>query len=124
MEYIENFKYNLKESFHLDMHQGFRLLIIIAGYLLLRTQLQKLLANREIKRKLEQDKAKEERKREKLVENPDQEPEAETTAFGWGEKTRQRARRQEQLLQERVEQMQREQAGGDDDKDIADLLEE
>ncbi|AAS53426.1 AFR055Wp [Eremothecium gossypii ATCC 10895] len=124
MEYIENFKYNLKESFHLDLHQGFRLLIIVAGYMLLRTQLQKILANRELKRKLAQDQAEEKRKRERLVEDPNQAPEAESTPFGWGEKARLRARRQEQLLQERAEQLQHEQAGADEDKDIEDLLEE
>ncbi|AMD19376.1 HBR475Cp [Eremothecium sinecaudum] len=109
---------------NMDFQTFMRLVIIIGGYALLRGHLQKYLSNRELKRKANIDEKEIAKKQlDDLVEDPNQQVESSTTAFGWGEKTRERVRKQEKILQEQIEKLKQNQGNEDDDEDIEDLLE-
>lgn len=123
MELVDRVSNNLYDTFaDLDAKKVLRLVIIVGGYILIRN-----LASRELaKRKLQSEVRKDERnmsdnKARDLVDNP----EAETTAtqFGWGNKTRQRVKKQEDMLAKMIERAQMEKDQGEDDlADIEDLL--
>lgn len=123
MELVDRVSNNLYDTFaDLDAKKVLRLVIIVGGYILIRN-----LASRELaKRKLQSEVRKDERdmsdnKARDLVDNP--EAEATATQFGWGNKTRQRVKKQEDMLAKMIERAQMEKDQGDDDlADIEDLL--
>ncbi|AET40756.1 Pga2p Ecym_6381 [Eremothecium cymbalariae DBVPG len=127
MDLLENIKKNLIGSFDIDVRSSLRLVVIVGGYILIRNHVQKIIANRELKRKLKEDEDSLSTDRmNSLVEDPDKESESTTTAFGWGETTRMKVKKQEKLLEEKLQTLRKRQGNidDDDDKDIEDLLED
>ncbi|SCV02902.1 LAME_0H06128g1_1 [Lachancea meyersii CBS 8951] len=126
MELLNNAYHHLYDSIAgLDAQHIIRLVIIVGGYALLRNLAQKHLAKRQLERKVrEGEQAKAEQKLEELVDDPKGEETASANAFGWGNKTRQRVKRQEKILEERIQELQKYQGNLDDDQDIAHLLED
>ncbi|CEP61839.1 Pga2p LALA0_S04e01882g [Lachancea lanzarotensis] len=126
MELLDNAYQTLYASVaSLDAQRIIRLVIIVGGYALLRNLAQRHLAKRQLDRKVREGQlAKDEKRVEELVDDPNSAQSAESNAFGWGNKTRQRVKRQEKLLEERIEELQKYQGNLDDDQDIADLLED
>lgn len=113
----------------IDYQQGLRLVIIVGGYMLLRRLAQRELAKRQLASQVQRD---QERKQEKLIDRPEEEATttsvaAEPETFGWGNKTRYRVKKQQELLGQAIDNLkkkQQHQAGYDSDEDIADLLED
>ncbi|SCU87802.1 LAFA_0E08900g1_1 [Lachancea sp. 'fantastica'] len=126
MELLDNAYHTLYASIaSLDAQRIIRLIIVVGGYALLRNLAQRHLAKRQLDRKVREGEAvKAEQKLEDLVDDPKSAKAADSNAFGWGNKTRQRVKRQEKMLEERIEELQKYQGNLDDDQDIADLLED
>lgn len=94
----------------LDIYHVIRLVVIVGGYLILRTRAQEWMKTRQLKAQLEDDKAK---RAEGLVERPEDEltrlqPVDHDVAeqdgnWGWGKSTRTRARKLQREFEETVE---------------------
>lgn len=121
MELLDRVGTNIYDTFaDIDSKKALRIVIIAGGYILIRNLVSRELA----KRKLQSEVRKDERelsdnKGRNLIDNP----EAETTAtqFGWGNRTRQRVKKQEDLLAKMVERAQAEK--DQDEDDLADIQE-
>lgn len=137
MELVENVKQRaLTRLQSIDHKQAFRLVIIVGGYILLRRLVQRELAKRQLASQI---KADNERKRDNLIDRPEDDPTTTTvkepTAFGWGNKTRYRVQKQQEMLGKAIDNLKEKQKrqnasatgtayNADSDDDIADLLEE
>lgn len=109
---------------NIDIYRFIRPLVIISGYLLLRSHIQKYLSMREFRNKFKKDEQEiSKRSVDRLVEIPEEDSCAKVSAFGWGEKTRERVRKQERMLQDRIDQLNKNQGNSEDDDDIESLLE-
>ncbi|SCU85580.1 LADA_0D08372g1_1 [Lachancea dasiensis] len=126
MDLLQNSFQNVYDSFaNLDFQHAIRLVIIVGGYVLLRNLAQRHLAKKQLENKVrEGEKLRAEERQEKLVEDPNSVASVNENAFGWGNKTRQRVKRQEKILEERIDELKKYQGNLDDDEDIADLLED
>ena len=119
------FKTTYDSFANLDAAHAIRLVIVVGGYILMRNLAQKQLAKKQLETKLRQgEEAKALEKQKELVADPKDEDHAQDNAFGWGNKTRKRVKRQEKILEERIEELKKYQGSLDDDKDIEDLLED
>ncbi|CDK25322.1 unnamed protein product [Kuraishia capsulata CBS 1993] len=103
-----------------------RLISIIGGYIFLRQILLRDIKRRQLKAQLDSDNK---QKQADLIDNPNDLAkatgvQASDQIWGWGKSTRQRAKRQEKIVQEMLERdATRNNGDYDSDEDIADLLE-
>ncbi|CCK72022.1 Pga2p KNAG_0I02360 [Huiozyma naganishii CBS 8797] len=114
-----------------DVYKLLRLVIVVGGYMLIRTLVQRDLAKRQLKRQLEQDKL---RKEGAPATEPAMESakgpaaasssSSELSQFGWGNKTRVRVKQQQELLASAIDKLREGQFDSQRDDDIADLLED
>ncbi|EJS42003.1 YNL149C [Saccharomyces arboricola H-6] len=110
-----------------DYKHFIRLVIIVGGYLLVRNIASRELAKKQLAAQVEKDKREKEEKRSKeLIDKPGEPAVGETTSFGWGKKTRQRVKKQQELFENALEEAKKRQQGmdPDSDADIEELLEE
>ncbi|CCD25624.1 Pga2p NDAI_0F03060 [Naumovozyma dairenensis CBS 421] len=107
-----------------DAKKGIRLVIVVGAYIFIRNYVAKELAKKQLERQAREDEHRiSKEKKEKLIDVPEDEKKSETTAFGWGNKTRRRVKKQEEILEKAVENLQRRQLDDEDsDADIQDLL--
>ncbi|ONH69430.1 Processing of GAS1 and ALP protein 2 [Cyberlindnera fabianii] len=128
MDVVTNFIEKLTKPFQeMDLQHGIRLIIIIGGYWFLRQAAQRYLAKRQLEQQVEADKqGKTQQNLQQYMDGDNDDESATTTGteakWGWGKKTRKNVKKQQQILQETLENMHA--AAQDDDKDIADLLED
>ncbi|CAH03088.1 Pga2p [Kluyveromyces lactis] len=128
MEVLQNLKTNLYQTFDIDLQHAIRLIVIVGGYFFLRQIAQRELAKRQLKNQLAE-------KDDEAIRSvaagtsdgstADQgESSANGSSFGWGNRTRQRVKKQEELLESEIQRLQENGAVLDpeDDKDIEDLL--
>lgn len=118
---------NVYETFaDFDLKQGLRLVAIVGGYVLIRNLAQRELAKRKLQNHVREDERELSEKRGRdLIDHPEEETVSSTTQFGWGNKTRQRVKKQEEVFTKMVERAQEQQVQGDNDlEDIEDLLED
>lgn len=119
------YNYVEKDSFH----KYLRLTIIVCFYVLARTYYSSYAKNKEISRKLEEDKIEKETRKEReqaKVEDEMTKLDEEARTFGWGKTTRRNVKRQTRELEDRVEELREYHQGTYDaaeDHDIDDLLE-
>ncbi|SCU80212.1 LAMI_0B01222g1_1 [Lachancea mirantina] len=127
MEIVERVYNNVVDTFAgLDPLHVIRLVVIVGGYIMMRNVAQKYLAKKQLEHKLKESEAAKQNGQsvnDSTTELLDAADESDAT-FGWGKKTRKRVQKQQQLLEERLEELKRMQGEQDDDKDIEDLLEE
>lgn len=138
MDLLENIKHRaITRIQSIDHKQAFRLVIIIGGYILIRRLVQRELAKRQLANQI---KADQERKKNQLIEGTDSlyndsKDDKEPTAFGWGNKTRYRVKKQQEMLGQAIDNLKKKQQQQqkqqyttayheDSDEDIADLLED
>lgn len=132
MDLLENIKHRaITRIQSIDHKQAFRLVIIIGGYILIRRLVQRELAKRQLANQI---KADQERKKNQLIEGTDSlyndsKDDKEPTAFGWGNKTRYRVKKQQEMLGQAIDNLKKKQQyttayHEDSDEDIADLLED
>lgn len=133
MDLLENIKQRaITRIQSIDHKKALRLVIIIGGYILIRRLIQRELAKRQLANQLQADK---ERKKNKLIDNTDDlysgqgKDNKEPTAFGWGNKTRYRVKKQQEMLGQAIDNLKKRQQyttayDEDSDHDIADLLED
>ncbi|KAK5781730.1 hypothetical protein RI543_000916 [Arxiozyma heterogenica] len=136
MDLLENIKHRaIARIQSIDHKQFFRLVIIIGGYILLRRLAQRELAKRQLANQI---KADQKRKKNQLMEGTDElyndgKHDKEPTAFGWGNKTRYRVKKQQEMLGQAIDNLKKRQQqqqqystayNDDSDEDIADLLED
>lgn len=117
----------LKTFEDFDIYKGIRLVIIVGGYLLVRNYVAREMAKKQLERQVRDDERMlSDNKKKNLVDDPETEKMAQSTQFGWGNKTRKRVKKQQEMLQKAIEQIKKEKkfAGEDSDEDIADLLED
>ncbi|KOG97015.1 Processing of GAS1 and ALP protein 2 [Saccharomyces pastorianus] len=110
-----------------DYKHFIRLVMIVGGYMLVRNIASRELAKKQLAAQVEHDKReKEEKRSEELIDKLDGPSVAETTSFGWGKKTRQRVKKQQELFEKALEEAKQKQQGRDPDSDadIEELLEE
>ncbi|CUS22336.1 LAQU0S05e03092g1_1 [Lachancea quebecensis] len=126
MDFFNRAYQNLYDTFAgIDAAHAIRLVIIVGGYLLFRNLTQKHLAKKQLEQKLRKsEEAKAAEKQKELVADPQDDETIQDNAFGWGNKTRKRVKRQEKILEERLQELEKLQGSQDDDKDIEDLLED
>lgn len=122
-----SFIYNYVEK---DSFQKYlRLTVIVCFYVMLRTYYSSYAKNKEISRKLEEDKREKETRKERehaKVESEMNLLDEEARTFGWGKTTRRNVKRQTRELEDRVEELREYHQGTYDaaeDHDIEDLLE-
>lgn len=127
MEVVDRFRNNFYDTFaEMSVTKGLRLVVIIGGYILIRNLVSRELA----KRKLQSEVRKDERelsdnKGKDLVDNPEEDATTTNIEYGWGNRTRQRVKKQEDMLAKMVERAQIEKDQNEDDlADIQDLLQE
>jgi len=134
---VDRIVYNLKATWdELTLHKWIRIVIIVGGYLLLRPYLMKLTGSEQMKQ--HENEEKEANKRAVLSPNDlrggkakVQIPTAdaddvaeEVTGSEWGTKARKRQRQMLKKILSAEEQRLAEAQGDEDDKDIAEFLEE
>lgn len=127
MELVDRVMNNVYETFaDFDLKQGLRLVAIVGGYVLIRNLAQRELAKRKLQNHVREDERELSEKRGRdLIDHPEEETVSSTTQFGWGNKTRQRVKKQEEVFTKMVERAQEQQVQGDNDlEDIEDLLED
>ncbi|VEU21438.1 DEKNAAC102564 [Brettanomyces naardenensis] len=108
----------------IDVYRIIQLVIIIGGYVVMRQRFVAYMKTRKLKQKLQKDK---EQKAENLIDRPEDlasDPiSTSERSWGWGKPTRKIVRRQQQLLEERLEETAgRQQGDVDSDEDIKELL--
>lgn len=124
---IFEFMYNYVDQDNFKKY--FRLIMIVCVYLFMRTWYTNFAKQKEIQRKLEEDKLykeekakREQEEKEQKIENVEQEAQS----FGWGKTTRRNVKRQEQILEEKIKEVNEANQSAYDaaeDHDIDDLLE-
>ncbi|SCU95995.1 LANO_0E12112g1_1 [Lachancea nothofagi CBS 11611] len=126
MDLLDNAYHNVYDSIaSLDFQHVVRLVIVIGGYALMRNLAQRHLAKKHLERKVREGQAdKAEQRQKDLVADPEGAESASDNAFGWGNKTRKRVKTQHKLLEEKIDELKKNQGSLDDDKDIEDLLED
>lgn len=122
-----------------DVYQLIRLVIIIGGYVFLRTRVSDYLKQQQLKTKIDQDK---ELKSQKLIDDPTGEvAEAEAEAlfpdsegisrsekgWGWGKSTRRKVKKQQTIFEKEIEKaavdaQRKLETGYDSDDEIKELL--
>ena len=117
----------------IDYQQGLRLVINVGGYILIRRLVQRELAKKQLESQIKRDKK---RKQNELIEKPEDDgtttiANEEPTTFGWGNKTRYRNKKQQEMLGQAIDNLKKRQQrqnnsefNADSDEDIADLLED
>ncbi|QLG74185.1 hypothetical protein HG535_0G00690 [Zygotorulaspora mrakii] len=126
MEFVDKIRDNIYDTFaDIDAKKGMRLVIIVGGYILIRNLAQRELAKRKLQSQVREDeKSLSEKKGENLIDRP-REVASTATEFGWGNKTRKRVKKQEEVFSKMVERAQLQQLEGENDlNDIEDLLED
>lgn len=126
MDFVNRVYNNIADTFGgIDASHAIRLVMVVGGYILLRNLAQRELAKRQLEDQIKKSQEKKEEERLKELAPDLNDPEAiEDNTFGWGKKTRKRVKRQQKILEERLEELQQYQGSQDDDKDIEDLLED
>lgn len=127
MELVDRVRNNLYDTFaDFDTKKGLRLVILIGGYILIRNLASRELAKRKLKNEVRKDERDlSDKNIKELVDDPDAEGASSATPFGWGNMTRQRVKKQEELFTKVVERAQLQQEQGDDDfADIEEFLED
>lgn len=119
---------------NIDPKKGLRLIIIAGAYMLLRGLVTRDQNRRQLARQVrEQEERVKKERQETLLERPDELDVSKTTSseFGWGKKTRQRVKKQQQVFERAVDDLKRQQelqlagVGRDDsDAEIEELLED
>lgn len=124
-----------------DVYQLIRLVIIIGGYVFLRTRVSDYLKQQQLKTKVEQDR---DLKAQKLIDDPTGEvAEAEAEAlfpnnegisrsekgWGWGKSTRRKVKKQQAIFEKEIEKaavdaQRKLETGYDSDEEIKELLQE
>lgn len=124
MEIVERLKRNLAQTLDIDLQHAIRLVVIVGGYFFIRQIAQRELAKKDLKNKLKDDEdLTAQNNLNNLLEKPEDSSAATTSSsFGWGKKTRQRVKLQEQILEAELQKLQENNQDSDDDKDIEDLL--
>ncbi|CDO92019.1 unnamed protein product [Kluyveromyces dobzhanskii CBS 2104] len=128
MEVLQNIKTNLYQTFDIDLLHAIRLIVIVGGYFIVRQIAQRELAKRQLKNQLADDNAEAIAANAANAEDANlvdtNETPASSASFGWGNKTRQRVKKQEQMLEAELQRIQENEAHLDpeDDKDIEELL--
>ncbi|UPK94741.1 hypothetical protein LCI18_005676 [Fusarium solani-melongenae] len=129
LQYGANASNNLSNTFNnMTMQSWIRLVVIVGGYMLLRPYMMKFVTKGAVKKMEEQDE-REQRKaqispnelRGLVEEEPEIDQEGDGTGADWGQKARVRQRTMLKNLLEAEEQRRLEE---EEDKDIADLLED
>ncbi len=149
MDVLEGFLGNIQRKVFadFDVYQLIRLVIIIGGYVFLRTRVSDYLKQRQLKTQIEHDRAeKDQAATDALLKSENTEPELFTEhegvaesekQWGWGKATRRRVAKQQQLFEQQVEKaalaaQKKLEANldanpdydSDDDDDIAELLQD
>lgn len=119
---------------NIDPKKGLRLIIIAGAYILLRGLITRDQNRRQLARQVREQEAKVSEERKKtLLERPDDLEVSKTTSteFGWGKQTRQRVKKQQEVLERVVDDLKRQEelklAGAvhdDSDAEIEELLED
>ncbi|KAJ4187947.1 Hypothetical protein NCS54_01138300 [Fusarium falciforme] len=129
LQYGANASNNLSNTFNnMTMQSWIRLVVIVGGYMLLRPYMMKFVTKGAVK-KMEEEDEREQRKaqispnelRGLAEEEPEIDEEGDGTGADWGQKARVRQRTMLKNLLEAEEQRRLEE---EEDKDIADLLED
>ncbi|KAI8657505.1 hypothetical protein NCS57_01128700 [Fusarium keratoplasticum] len=129
LQYGANASNNLSNTFNnMTMQSWIRLVVIVGGYMLLRPYMMKFVTKGAVK-KMEEEDEREQRKaqispnelRGLVEEEPEIDEEGDGTGADWGQKARVRQRTMLKNLLEAEEQRRLEE---EEDKDIADLLED
>lgn len=117
MEFVNGFVHKLQQKVFqdFDIYQLLRLVIIVGGYIFLRTRVSEYLKQQQLKTQLEHDKA---AKAEKLINDPTGEAaEAEAAElfgehagiakseanWGWGKTTRRKVKKQQAAFEKEIE---------------------
>ncbi|RMJ04840.1 hypothetical protein BHE90_013498 [Fusarium euwallaceae] len=129
LQYGANASNNLSNTFNnMTMQSWIRLVVIVGGYMLLRPYMMKFVTKGAV-RKMEEEDEREQRKaqispnelRGLVEEEPEIDEEGDGTGADWGQKARVRQRTMLKNMLEAEEQRRLEE---EEDKDIADLLED
>ncbi|KAF5023808.1 hypothetical protein F66182_4116 [Fusarium sp. NRRL 66182] len=133
LQYGANASNNLSNTFNdMDTKSWIRLIVIVGGYMLLRPYFMKMVTKGAVKNMEKEDEREKEKERRKaqispnelrgIVEEEDEiDEEGDGTGADWGQKARVRQRTFLKDLLEAEERLREEE---EDDKDIADLLED
>ncbi|KAM0435226.1 hypothetical protein ACHAPT_003316 [Fusarium lateritium] len=129
LQYGANASNNLSKTFNdMTMQSWIRLVVIVGGYMLLRPYMMKFVTKGAV-RKMEEEDEREKRKaqispnelRGLVEEEPEIDEEGDGTGADWGQKARVRQRT---MLKELLEAEEQRRLEEEEDKDIADLLED
>lgn len=127
MELVDRVRNNVYDTFaDIDSKKALRLVIIVGGYILIRNLVSRELAKRKLQSQVRKDERElSDNKSKNLVDNPESEAETTAAKFGWGNKTRQRVKKQEDMLAKMIERAQMEKDENDDDlADIEEFLQD
>lgn len=127
MELVDRVRNNLYDTFaDIDAAKGLRLVVIIGGYILIRNIVSRELAKNKLKSQIRKDEREmSDNKGKELIDQPEADATTTSIEYGWGNRTRQKVKKQEDMLAKMVERAQIEKDQNDDDiADIQDLLQE
>ncbi|CAG60905.1 uncharacterized protein GVI51_J05533 [Nakaseomyces glabratus] len=130
------FENSIDNILSIEPRKALRIVIIVGAYMLFRNLVTRDQNRRQLARQVRQEEERKKEEREKtLLERPeDFEVEtiakSSTTEYGWGKKTRQRVKRQQEVLERAVDDLKRHEqlklsgTGYDSDEEIEELLED
>ena len=127
MELVDRVRNNFYDTFaDMSATKALRLVIIVGGYILIRNLVSRELAKRKLQSQIRRDERElSDNKGQDLIENPEANATTTSIEYGWGNRTRQKIKKQEDMLAKMVERAQIEKDRNEDDlDDIKDLLEE
>ncbi|QLL32762.1 hypothetical protein HG536_0D02840 [Torulaspora globosa] len=127
MELVDRVRNNFYDTFaDMSSTKAVRLVVIVGGYILIRNLVSRELAKRKLQSQIRKDERElSDNKGKELIDNPEADATTSSIEYGWGNRTRQKIKKQEDMLAKMVEHAQIEKDRTEDDlSDIQDLLEE